>query len=142
MNPSTSLVPAVGRLLLALLFLISGFGKLAAPEATMGYIGMVGLPLPQIAYAVALLIELGGGILLLVGFQTRAVALVLAVFSLVTALSFHFDFGDQNQMVHFLKNIAITGGFLQVFAFGAGSFSLDARLAADKPAIAGASARG
>ena len=136
MTPSTSFTPAFGRLLLAILFLLSGLSKLAAPGATIGYISMVGLPLPQLGYALALLVEVGGGLLLVVGFQTRIVALVLAVFTVVTALVFHNDFADQNQMIHFLKNIAITGGLLQVASFGAGAFSLDARLgrAVAKPA--------
>ena len=74
----------------------------------------------------ALIIELGGGVLLVVGYQARLVAAVLAVFSLATAFAFHANFGDQNQMIHFLKNFAIAGGLLQVVAFGAGRFSVDA----------------
>ena len=70
--------------------------------------------------------------LLLVGFQTRWSALVLAAFTIAAALAFHHAFGDQNQMIHFLKNIAIAGGLLQVTAFGAGSFSIDARRGAPK----------
>jgi len=128
MTPSTSYAPAFGRLLLAILFLLSGLSKIAAPDATIGYIGMVGLPLPQLGYALSLIVEVGGGLLLVAGFQTRIVALALAVFTVATALLFHNDFADQNQMIHFLKNIAITGGLLQVASFGAGSFSLDARL--------------
>ena len=136
MTPSTSFAPAFGRLLLAILFLLSGLSKIAAPDATIGYIGMVGLPVPQLGYLIALIVEIGGGLLLVAGFQTRIVALALAVFTLVGALAFHNDFADQNQMIHFLKNIAITGGLLQVASFGAGSFSLDARLgrAVPKPA--------
>jgi len=136
MTPSTSYAPAFGRLLLAILFLLSGLSKIAAPDVTIGYIGMVGLPAPQLGYLVALVVEVGGGLLLVTGFQTRIVALVLAVFTVVTALVFHHDFADQNQMIHFLKNIAIAGGLLQVASFGAGSFSLDARLgrAVAKPA--------
>ncbi|WP_395676128.1 DoxX family protein [Inquilinus sp.] len=136
MTPSTSFASAFGRLLLAILFLLSGVSKIAAPGAIIGYIGAVGLPAPQFAYAVALVVEIGGGLLLVAGFQTRIVALVLAVFTVVAALAFHHDFADQNQMIHFLKNIAITGGLIQVASFGAGSFSLDARLdrAVAKPA--------
>lgn len=120
-------VATVGRLLLAAIFLISGFGKLTAAAGTIGYIAQAGLPMPTLAYAVALLVELGGGLLLVVGYQARLVAAALAVFSLSTAVAFHGDFGDQNQMIHFLKNIAIAGGLLQVVAFGAGSFSVDAK---------------
>ena len=127
MTPSTSFAPAFGRLLLAILFLLSGLSKISAPDATIGYIGMVGLPFPQLGYAIALIVEIGGGLLLVAGFQTRIVALVLAVFTVVAALAFHSDFADQNQMIHFLKNVAMAGGLLQVVAFGAGGLSLDAR---------------
>ncbi|PTQ12681.1 LysR family transcriptional regulator [Sphingomonas oleivorans] len=117
----------VGRVLLSAIFLLSGFGKLTAASATIGYIASAGLPAPKLAYAVALLVELGGGLLLLAGYRARLVALALAGFSVVTALGFHADFADQNQMIHFLKNFAIAGGLLQVAAFGAGAISLDGR---------------
>jgi putative oxidoreductase len=118
--------PFVGRLLIAVIFLISGFGKIADPTGTQGYIAAAGLPLPLVAYGVAVIVEAGGGLLLLLGFQTRIAALALAVFSIAAAFGFHHDFADQNQMIHFLKNLAIAGGLLQVAAFGAGAFSLDA----------------
>jgi putative oxidoreductase len=123
-------VPAIGRLLLAAIFILSGVGKLAAPAATIAYIGSAGLPLPAVAYAGALVLELGGGLMLLAGLQTRLVALALAAFSIVAGLAFHHAIADQNQMVHLLKNIAIAGGLLQVFAFGAGAYSLDQRRSA------------
>jgi putative oxidoreductase len=127
MNAQLRYLPFIGRLLIALIFLISGLGKIAAPAMTQGYIASVGLPLPLVAYLIAIVVEIGGGILLVVGFQTRIVALVMAAFTVATALGFHHDFADQNQMVHFLKNIAMTGGLLQIVAFGAGSFSIDSR---------------
>jgi putative oxidoreductase len=127
MLSETRFVPALGRLLLAVIFLMSGIGKIAAPAATAGYIASVGLPLPYVGLVLAIVAEVGGGLLLLVGYQTRLAAIVLALFSLAAALAFHNNFADQNQMIHFLKNIAIAGGLLQVAAFGAGSFSLDAR---------------
>ena len=117
--------PAIGRIFMATLFLMGGIGKLAAPAATKAYIASAGLPLPDIAYLIAVFVELGFGIALLVGFQTRFVAAVLALFTLATAVGFHSNFADQNQMIHFLKNIAIMGGFLQIVAFGPGAFSLD-----------------
>lgn len=123
----TNYLAAVGRLLLAIMFIISGLGKIMSPEATQGYIASVGLPLPMLSYLLAIAVELGGGILLVFGYQTRIVSLVIAAFTLVTALVFHNNFADQNQMIHFLKNISITGGLLQVAAFGAGALSLDAR---------------
>jgi putative oxidoreductase len=127
MNTQLRYLPVIGRLLIAVIFLISGLGKIAAPAMTQGYIASVGLPLPLVGYLIAIAVEIGGGILLVVGFQTRIVALVMAAFTVATALGFHHDFGDQNQMVHFLKNIAMTGGLLQIVAFGAGGFSIDSR---------------
>lgn len=115
----------VGRVLLATLFLISGFGKLLAPAATKAYILSAGLPLPDLSYLVAVVVEVGFGLALVLGYRTRAVAAIMAVFTLATAFAFHAHFADQNQMIHFLKNIAITGGLLQVVALGAGSYSLD-----------------
>jgi putative oxidoreductase len=123
-NQSTTLA-AAGRILIAVLFLLSGLSKIAAPVMTQGYIASVGLPAPLLAYLIAIFVEVGGGILLLVGYQTRIVALIVAAFTLATALAFHTNFSDQNQMSHFLKNIAIIGGLLQITAFGAGSLSLD-----------------
>lgn len=127
MNTSPAYLPAFGRLLIAAIFIISGLGKIAAPEMTLGYIGSVGLPAPIIGYLLAIVVEVGGGILLVVGFQTRIVAVVMALFTVATALFFHRNFADQNQMIHFLKNIAMAGGLLQVAAFGAGAFSIDGR---------------
>ncbi len=126
MNSVSRYAPVIGRVLIAVIFLISGFGKIADPIGTQGYIAAAGLPLPLVAYVVAVIVEAGGGLLLLLGFQTRIAALALAVFSVAAAFGFHHDFGDQNQMIHFLKNLAIAGGLLQVVAFGAGAFSLDA----------------
>ncbi|MCU1727037.1 DoxX family protein [Pseudomonas sp. 7P_10.2_Bac1] len=117
----------IGRVLLSAIFILSGLSKLTAPAMMIGYIGSVGLPLPQVALVVAIVIELGGGLALLTGYRARFAAAVLAVFSLVTALVFHHDLADQNQFIHFFKNIAMAGGLLQVVAFGAGRFSLDAR---------------
>ncbi|MCQ4310878.1 DoxX family protein [Pseudomonas stutzeri] len=114
-----------GRALLASLFLVSGFGKLAAPSATIGYITSTGLPLPEVALAGALVIELGFAAALLVGYRTKLVASVMALFTLITAVVFHNQLGDQGQLIHFLKNLSIVGGLVQVAAFGAGAFSLD-----------------
>ena len=125
---STSYLAFAGRLLIGVPFAMSGLSKLAAYGATTAMIGAVGLPVPPLAFAVAVAVELGGGLLLIAGFQTRIVAIALAVFSFATALSFHSNFADQNQMIHFLKNAMMAGGLLQVVAFGAGSFSLDSRV--------------
>jgi putative oxidoreductase len=117
---------ALGRVLISAIFILSGISKLAAPAATIGYIEAVGLPFPQLAFAAAVVIEIAGGIALVVGFKTRWTAAILALFSVATALSFHVNFGDQNQFIHFFKNIAMAGGLLQIVAFGGGALSLDA----------------
>lgn len=114
-----------GRIALALIFILSGAGKLAALEATRGYIQSVGLPAPDLALSGAIAVELLGGLALVLGFKTRLAALGLAAFTILTAVLFHAQFADQNQMIHFMKNIAITGGLLQVAVFGATAFSLD-----------------
>jgi putative oxidoreductase len=106
-------------------FAMSGLGKLAAYGATTAKIAAVGLPFPSLAFAVAVAVELGGGLLLILGHRVRPTALALAVFSLATAISFHSDFADQNQMIHFLKNVMIAGGLLQIAAFGAGAISIE-----------------
>lgn len=116
-----------GRALIALPFLFSGIGKIATPAATLAHIASAGLPLPLAAYAIAVAVEIGGSLLLLFGYNTRLVAVAMAVFTLATAASFHANFADQNQMIHFLKNLMITGGLLQIAAFGSGRFSIDAR---------------
>ena len=121
----TRYLPFAGRVLLGLPFAMSGLGKLAAYGSTTQMIGTAGLPFPALAFAVAVAVELGGGLLLVAGFRTRFVALALALFSLATAVSFHANFADQNQMIHFLKNIMLAGGLLQIVAFGAGAFSID-----------------
>ncbi len=126
MNRQPSFVPAAARVLLASLFLVSGFGKLAAPTATKAYIISAGLPLPDLAYLIAVAVEVGLGLVLLLGYRTRAVAALMAAFTLATAFAFHSDFADPNQMTQFLKNVAISGGLLQVVAYGAGGFALDA----------------
>jgi putative oxidoreductase len=127
---NVAVLPLLGRLLIAAIFLVSGFGKLMAPSGTIGYIASVGLPFPEIAYAGALAAELGGGLLLVLGYRTRLVAAALAVFSVVSALLFHNALGDQNQLFHFLKNLAMAGGLLQFIAHGAGAISVDGRTAA------------
>src|SRR5579871_1275618 len=101
----TRYLPFVGRLLIGLPFAMSGFGKLASYGPTTALISAAGLPLPPLAYAVAVLVELGGGLLLIAGYQTRLVATALALFSLATAVSFHNNFADQNQAINFLKNV-------------------------------------
>src|SRR5258705_10294731 len=94
-------IGAVGRFLIAALFLISGLGKIAAPAMTQGVIASAGLPFPLLALLIAIVIEVGGGILLIFGYQSRIVASVMAVFSLAPALGFYPDFAFQNPIAHF-----------------------------------------
>ncbi len=126
-DPNTGIVPLVGRVLIAVIFLLSGFSKVTGPAAAIAYINSAHLPLPSAAFAIAVLVELGGGILLVIGYRTRIVAAILALFAIVTALAFHNDLADQGQFINFFKNVAMAGGLLQVVAFGAGRLSLDAR---------------
>ncbi len=121
-------VPLAGRVLLAAIFLLSGLSKVSAPAMTIGFIQSVGLPFPTLAFGTAVLVELVGGAALVLGYRTRLVAGILAIFSLATAISFHANLADQNQFIHFFKNIAMAGGLLQVVSFGAGRLSLDAKL--------------
>jgi len=127
MNKSTYYIPLFGRFLISVIFLVSGAIKLANIGAMTGYITAVGLPLPAVSFWIAVAVELGAGTLLLVGYRARLVALVLAVYCVITALFFHANFADQMQMMNFLKNLAMAGGLMQVVAFGAGALSVDAR---------------
>jgi putative oxidoreductase len=114
------------------LFLMSGVGKLADPVGTQAYIASKALPWPEAAYVIAVVIELGFGTALVLGYRTRIVAAVMAIFTLATGLTFHDNFADPRQLISFMKNIAIAGGFLQVIVWGAGSLSLDAFIAANR----------
>ena len=113
---NTKVISAIGRVLLATIFVFSGIGKVMAPAATIGYIASSGLPFAPLAFAGAVAMELGGGLALAFGYRTRIVGAALALFSIVTALAFHNNWADQNQLINFLKNVAMAGGLLQVVA--------------------------
>jgi putative oxidoreductase len=122
----------LGRLMLAFLFVPAGISKLTGFADTVGYIQSVGLPMPTVAAALAIVVELAGGLALVLGWQTRLAALALAGFTLVASFAFHGYWGapqDQQfmQQLLFNKNIAVVGGLLVLAAFGAGKLSLDAR---------------
>ncbi len=106
--------------------MLSGFSKLTSPTATIAYIESSGMPFPNLAYLGALGVELGLASLLVLGIRTRAVAVLMAVFTAVTAVMFHNALADQGQFVNFFKNISIMGGLLQIAAFGGGMLSIDA----------------
>ena len=115
----------VGRALLALMFLIAGFNKISGYAGTQAYMDAMGVPgalLPLV-----ILLEIGGGLLLLLGWHTRITAFLLAGFTVLATLIFHSNLGDQTQMLFFLKNLAIAGGLLMVTLHGAGPWSVDNR---------------
>lgn len=121
--------PLVGRLLIAFIFIFAGFGKLTGFEGTVGYIASKGMPLPALAAVAAILIELGGGIMLAVGWKARWAAAALAIFAAMTAVIFHNFWAvapdqAQNQMIHFMKNLSMMGGLLFVVVYGSGPISV------------------
>jgi putative oxidoreductase len=130
-NPNAQPIAAlVGRILLAALFIISGIGKITGFDGTVGYIASKGLPMAQLVAIGTIVVEVGGAILLAVGYKARWAALALAVFTLLAAFIFHNFWAVEaaqkmGQQVNFLKNLAIAGGMLMVFAFGPGRMSVD-----------------
>ncbi|PUE32614.1 DoxX family protein [Limnohabitans sp. Jir61] len=122
----------IGRLLIAALFLPAGLAKLAGFDGTVGYIESVGLPLPAVAATVALAVEILGSVALILGFQTRVTASVLAVFTMVASIFFHAFWAAAPeqafvQQLLFFKNIGVIGGLLVLVSSGAGAWSLDAK---------------
>ncbi|WP_028033980.1 DoxX family protein [Chelativorans sp. J32] len=124
---SDSALVLLGRIFLAVIFIFSGFGKLTAIGGTAGYFGSLGLPVPTLTAIVVGLVELLGGLAILIGYQTRIAAIVLAVFTLAATLVAHMNLADQMQLLMALKNLAIVGGFLALASRGAGRLSLDGR---------------
>jgi putative oxidoreductase len=123
-------VALAGRILLAAMFVISGWGKLMGFAGTVGYIASQGLPLPQLLAAAAIVIELGGGLLILLGWKTHWAALALAVFLVVITPIFHNFWSappeaQMGQVINFQKNVSILGGMLLLYALGPGRYSLD-----------------
>jgi putative oxidoreductase len=126
MDRAQNLALLIGRVLMSWIFISGGWSKLLAATATQTAFGQrYGLPLPMVAWLVAVIVELGGGLALLLGLYTRFVGLVLAVWCVVTALVAHTNFADRVQEIQFHKNMAMAGGFLFVFAVGAGIYSVD-----------------
>ena len=130
MTATERYAPLFGRIFLSLIFIVSGFGKLLDFGGTAGYMETYGIPMPSLLLVFAILFELGGGALLLIGFQSRLAALALIVFTLLATLFFH-DFwalaGAEREMqfINFMKNLSMIGGLLLVVGFGSGPISLD-----------------
>lgn len=129
MNTNRDVAALVARILLALLFILSGFGKIGGFEETVGYIASQGMPFPPLMAAGAIAIELGAGLLLLVGYKARWAAMAIFLFMIPTTLIFHNFWSvppDQAMMeqIGFLKNVSIMGGLLMVWAFGPGRLAL------------------
>lgn len=117
----------VSRILLVLLFLVSGFGFAANSGGIAGWFGSIGIPLPGLMVWLTVLLKIVGAALVLVGFQTRYAAYAIATFAVVAALIGHSNFADQNEMTQFLKDLSIAGGFLALSVAGPGAWSVDAR---------------
>jgi putative oxidoreductase len=115
----------LSRILMAAIFIHGGLHKAMAPSATIAMLAHYNLPMPGVAYAVTLLVEMGVAIAFLIGWKGKAAALVLAVWCVATALVAHSNLGDAGQLIHFYKNMCMAGGFLQAFVYGTGAFSLD-----------------
>lgn len=126
---SSNLLALIGRIFLSVLFILSGFAKLTGLAGTAQFFAAVGLPVPTVLALLVGLLELLGGLAILIGFHTRAVALVLAAFTLAATAIAHLNFADPMQILIAQKNLAIAGGFLALAAFGAGMYSLDAKRA-------------
>lgn len=120
------LISIAARLLMSQIFIISGWQKLTGFSGTEGYFSSLGIPLVGVVTPLVILIELGGGLALLLGFKTRWVAAVIAAFSVATALIAHTHFADQGQVINFMKNLSIAGGLLMFVKYGAGAPSMDA----------------
>ena len=129
MTEPTRFLALAGRVLIGLIFLWSGVAKMLSFGSTTALIAKAGLPFPDLAWLVSVVLEAGCGVLFIIGFQVRPAAVALAVFCLITAFAFHSDFSNFLQLTNFIKNILIVGGLLNIAAFGAGPLSLDNRRA-------------
>ncbi len=129
-TPASDAVMLVARILLALMFVSAGFSKIGGFEGTAGYIASKGLPLPQLGAAIAIVVELAGGIMLIVGWKARWAALAIAVFTAAATVIFHNYWAMTGadaftQRLMFWKNVSVIGGLLAVYAFGPGRWSID-----------------
>jgi putative oxidoreductase len=121
-------LPPLGRLLMSTLFIWDGTRQLLNPGALAQYFASVHVPLPNVSIWISGIIHLFGGLAVLVGFKTRWAAALLALLCVATGFGVHLPIGDQDNMIHFYKNLVMTGGFLYVIAFGAGAISIDGKM--------------
>jgi putative oxidoreductase len=139
----TRYLPFVGRLFIGLPFMMSGLSKVANYAGTIALIKSSTLPLPPpLAYGGAIAVEIGCGLLIILGYQTRVAAGIFCLFCLATAVFFHLHFDDPNQIFHFIKNLVMTGGILQLVVYGAGALSLDNRASTNRAQAVGAVSAG
>lgn len=124
-NPAQDLAALIGRTLMSALFLWSGFGKLVAAAETEAYFASLGLPSPDLVRLFVVAAELGGGLAILLGFPARLAAAGLAVWCLATAAVGHANFADAGMQIHFMKNVAMTGGLIFIATFGPGAYTVD-----------------
>lgn len=127
MNTQQNLADLLGRILLSVIFIVAGLGKITGYAGTQGYMEAMGVPGALLPLVIA--VELLGAVAIILGYQTRIAALLLAGFSVLSAILFHANFADQTQSIMFMKNLAMAGGFLLLVARGAGGWSLDGRRA-------------
>ena len=134
MNSSNNVVSLAGRILMSAIFIFAGIGKISAYAGTVGYAAAAHVPMPQVAIAVAIAVELLGGLAILAGFQTRIAAWIVFLYVIVISGFFHNFWALEgaaraNNQIHFMKNVAIMGGLLILAANGPGGASVDASLA-------------
>lgn len=125
MQPFQSLAAPAGRVLISLIFVVSGLNKIANFAGTQAYMDSAGVP--GMLLPVVIAVELLGGLAVIIGWHTRLAAFLLAGFSLLSGILFHANFGDQMQTIQFMKNLALAGGFLMIVSLGAGPYSVDNR---------------
>lgn len=124
-HKKVSLLKLIGRISLSAIFIMGGVSKITGFSGSVGYATAFGVPLPEIAIIIAIVVELVGGVMILFGYKTKLASLTIAIFLIPVTLIFHNDFGNQLEMVAFMKNLAIFGGLLYVAVGGAGAYSLD-----------------
>lgn len=125
MNALQSIAAPAGRVLISFIFVYSGIGKISGYAGTQAYMESMGVPGALLPLVIA--VEVLGGLAVMLGWHTRIAAFLLAGFTLLSALLFHANFADYGQMISFMKNVAIAGGFLMIVAYGAGAYALDNR---------------